>query len=125
PTTLPWALEVSAEKTRAAGYAVGTTFHPTFLYESLACLYIAWSLVRIERKYSPPGARIFLSYVFLYSFARFFIEGLRIDPAHHVGGLRLNQWVALVVGVSALGTSTVLAWHSRPRAGGSTVIDHE
>ena len=33
---------------------------------------------------------------------RFWVEGLRIDPAHHVGGLRLNQWVALIVGVVAL-----------------------
>jgi prolipoprotein diacylglyceryltransferase len=34
---------------------------------------------------------------------RFFIEGIRIDEAHLVGGLRLNQWVSLVVfGVSAL-----------------------
>jgi prolipoprotein diacylglyceryltransferase len=26
-----------------------------------------------------------------------FIEGLRIDPAHSAGGLRLNQWVSIVV----------------------------
>ena len=39
-------------------------------------------------------------YVVGYSIGRFWIEGLRIDPAHTTGGLRLNQWVALVVGVT-------------------------
>ena len=35
PTDLPWALEVDPETAIEAGYAPGTTFHPTFLYESL------------------------------------------------------------------------------------------
>jgi prolipoprotein diacylglyceryltransferase len=28
---------------------------------------------------------------------RFFVEGLRIDPARSASGLRLNQWVSVVV----------------------------
>jgi prolipoprotein diacylglyceryltransferase len=28
---------------------------------------------------------------------RFFVEGLRIDPAKDAGGLRLNQWTSIVV----------------------------
>ena len=47
-----------------------------------------------------PG-RLFAIYVVGYSIGRFWIEGLRIDPAHTSGGLRLNQWVALVSGVIA------------------------
>jgi hypothetical protein len=47
-----------------------------------------------------PG-RLFCFYTAGYTLFRFFIEGIRIDEAHHVGGLRLNQWVSLVVfGVS-------------------------
>jgi prolipoprotein diacylglyceryltransferase len=46
---------------------------------------------------------LFCFYTAGYTLFRFFIEGIRIDEAHHVGGLRLNQWVSLVVfSVSAL-----------------------
>ena len=40
-----------------------------------------------------------------YGVGRFWIEGMRIDEADHVGGLRFNQWVALsmiVVGTIAM-----------------------
>ena len=37
-------------------------------------------------------------YVVGYAVGRFWVEGLRIDAAHHFGGLRLNQWMALIVG---------------------------
>ena len=43
-----------------------------------------------------PG-RLFCFYTAGYTLFRFFIEGIRIDEAHNVGGLRLNQWVSLVV----------------------------
>ena len=80
-----------AERYRlAAGYAAGTTFHPTFLYESLGCLAIAWLLVRIEKRTEPARGRLFLVYVAMYTAMRFFIEGLRIDPARHAGSLRLK-----------------------------------
>lgn len=125
PTTLPWALSVSDRTARAAGYPAGTTFHPTFLYESLACVFIAWVLVRAEKGRGNRRGRTFLLYVAGYSLFRFFIEGIRIDPAHHVGGMRLNQWVALAV----LGTAVTALLVSRRRAGPgrppSTVNDHE
>ena len=43
-----------------------------------------------------PGT-IFAAYLVGYGFVRFWVEGLRVDPAHEFGGLRLNQWVFLVV----------------------------
>ena len=36
-------------------------------------------------------------YVAGYTFARFFIERLRVDPAYKLAGLRVNEWVAAVV----------------------------
>ena len=33
-------------------------------------------------------------YLALYSLGRFFVEGLRVDPAHEIGPFRLNQVVA-------------------------------
>ena len=125
PTDLPWALEVSARKAIDAGYAAGTTFHPTFLYESLGCLAIAGLLVLVERRFRPRGGRVFLVYVAMYTFMRFFIEGLRVDPARSAGGLRLNQWVAIAVFTAAV-TALLAGRRGSGTAGeGSTVSDHE
>jgi prolipoprotein diacylglyceryltransferase len=43
------------------------------------------------------GGAIFSLYVAGYSAGRFFIEGLRIDQAHSLGALRLNQYVSLLL----------------------------
>ena len=48
-----------------------------------------------------PG-RLFFVYVAGYCAMQFFIEGLRIDPAKAADGLRLNQWVSLVLLAAAL-----------------------
>lgn len=125
PTDLPWALSVSAGTAADAGYPAGTTFHPTFLYESLGCLLIAWMLVRIEKKRDPARGRLFAHYVVLYTAMRFFIEGLRVDPARGTGGLRLNQWVSLAV-LSVAGLFLLAdRRRSRGATGGSTVSVHE
>lgn len=96
-TTMPWGLEISADKTVSAGYPVGTIFHPTFLYESIVCILICVGLIALDRLVPMRPGRLFFVYTASYTAFRFFIEGIRIDPAHHVGGLRLNQWVSLVV----------------------------
>ena len=97
PVNLPWALEVSDNTAIKAGYLPGTTFHPTFLYESLGCLAICGALILIDRRFRLRPGMLFAVYVAMYTFMRFFIEGLRIDDAHHAGGLRLNQWTSIVV----------------------------
>ena len=102
PTTLPWGLEVSNFHTKEAGYPVGTLFHPTFLYESLWCLALAIFLLLIDKKVRRPGY-LFVYYTAGYTLFRFFNEGLRIDPANSAGGLRLNQWVSLVVFAVSVG----------------------
>ncbi|HQZ34717.1 MAG TPA: prolipoprotein diacylglyceryl transferase, partial [Ilumatobacteraceae bacterium] len=90
-TGLPWALEIDNPR----GYPPGTTFHPTFLYESLWNLALCGVLLWIQRRYRLAAGRLLGVYLIGYGTGRFWIEGLRIDPANSAGGLRLNQWVAL------------------------------
>lgn len=94
PLDTPWALEIP-EYARPIEYQSFLTFHPTFLYESLWCLALAVALIVLGNRIQPGG--IFILYVATYSLGRFFIEGLRIDPAQSLGGLRLNQYVSLVI----------------------------
>ena len=98
PTDLPWALEIDPEN-RPDGYARFDTFHPTFLYESLWLLLTAAAVVWVERRWPDrlrPG-RLFALYVAIYTFGRFWFEGIRIDEASELWGLRVNEWVSAVV----------------------------
>ena len=97
PTNLPWGLEIDPAN-RPAKYLNDATFHPTFLYESIWNLIVMAILLRVARDWRryPPGYVLAL-YLALYSLGRFFVEGLRVDPAHEIGPFRLNQVVAAAV----------------------------
>lgn len=97
PTTLPWALRID----KPDPYPAGTTFHPTFLYESLWNLALCALLLWIDRRFKLRPGRLLAVYVLGYGIGRFWVEGLRIDVAKSAGGLRLNQWMAIVIAVSA------------------------
>jgi prolipoprotein diacylglyceryl transferase len=101
PTSLPWGLEIDSAH-RPAGYAQYATFHPTFLYEIVWNLLLAAFLVWLGRRGTvrPPG--LFALYVAGYSAFRIFEELLRVDPAHHILGLRLNFFVASLLCVGGL-----------------------
>ncbi len=94
PTTLPWALRIDDDHLPAA-YESGTTFHPTFLYESMWTLGLSLWLVRLSGSSRFAGSRLFALYVSGYGLGRLWIVGLRIDDASVIGGLRWNQWVAI------------------------------
>ena len=125
PTSLPWGLEVSDAIATKAGYAAGTLFHPTFLYESLGCLALAFVLIRWESRIATRPGRLLGWYAMGYTAMRFFIEGLRIDPAHQSGGLRLNQWVSIVVFATAAIFLLIDARRSQNALEPSTVREHE
>jgi prolipoprotein diacylglyceryl transferase len=101
PTTLPWALEIDPAH-RPDGYGAYTTFHPTFLYEIVWNLTLAAALVWLgrHRRIRPGG--LFALYVAGYSLFRIFEELLRIDPAHHIIGLRLNFFIAILLSLAGL-----------------------
>jgi prolipoprotein diacylglyceryl transferase len=110
PSNLPWAIQIDVAH-RPAGYLQYATFHPTFLYELIWDLALAGGLILLGRRRTirPPG--VFALYVAGYSAFRIFEETLRVDPAHHILGLRLNLYVAAVL------TVVGLAWFVRTQRG--------
>ncbi|QXM05803.1 prolipoprotein diacylglyceryl transferase [Crassaminicella indica] len=84
PTDLPWAIVVD-----------GVKVHPTFLYESIWNFMVFLFLLWYDKKKKFDG-ELFLIYAVLYSTARFFIEGLRIDSLM-LGTFRVAQLVSISV----------------------------
>ena len=101
PTSLPWGLEIDPAH-RPPRYASSATFHPTFLYESLWNLVVVGIVLAVEKRVRLGKGRLFAVYVAAYTFGRFWIELLRIDPAHKILGLRVNEWTSVVVFVVAM-----------------------
>lgn len=106
PTDLPWALKIDADP--AIGRLAGT-YHPTFLYESLWCLLIAGLVIWADRRFTLGHGRAFALYVAAYTVGRFWFEYLRVDDAHHLWGLRLNDWTSMVVFVAAVAYMVISA----------------
>ncbi|MFI6609131.1 prolipoprotein diacylglyceryl transferase [Streptomyces poriferorum] len=96
-TDVPWALKISEGPNRVAG-----TYHPTFLYESLWCIGVALLVIWADRRFKLGHGRAFALYVAAYCAGRAWIEYMRVDEAHHILGLRLNVWTALIVFVLAV-----------------------
>jgi prolipoprotein diacylglyceryl transferase len=111
PTTLPWGLEISPAH-RPIGYLQYATFQPTFLYELIWNLLLAGALVWLGRRRTIRAPGLFALYVAGYSFARMGEELMRIDPAHHVFGLRVNFYVASILCAAGI------AWFIRIQRGG-------
>ncbi|MFI9077919.1 prolipoprotein diacylglyceryl transferase [Streptomyces sioyaensis] len=99
PTDVPWALKISSDP--AIG-RIGGTYHPTFLYECLWCLGVAALVIWADKRFRLGHGRAFALYVAAYCAGRAWIEYMRVDEAHHILGLRLNVWTALIVGALAI-----------------------
>jgi prolipoprotein diacylglyceryl transferase len=114
PTNLPWGLEIDPQH-RPAQYLDRATFHPVFLYEIIWNLALAAVLVRLTGRVRAPG--LFALYVAGYSAFRIFAELIRVDPAKHIFGLRLNLFVAVALCVAGL------VWFWRTQRGVSAPIE--
>ena len=109
PTDLPWALKI----TSSTDGRVPGTYHPTFLYESLWCIGVGFLVIWADRRFKLGHGRAFALYVAAYCVGRFWIEYLRVDDAHHILGLRLNNWTAVLVFLLAV-LYMVLSARKRP-----------
>ncbi len=114
PSTWPWAVEIDRVH-RPAEYANFSTFQPTFLYESLWCIALGFALIAIDRKFTLARGQLFALYAAGYTAFRFFMEELRVDPAHTIGPLRINAWVSIVVFVFSVTAFFVLGRRARSR----------
>ena len=112
PITLPWGLEID-DQHLPAGYPSGTLFHPTFLYEVLWNLALCGVLLVVDKRMRLRPGRLMAVYVAGYSIGRFWIEGLRIDPANSGGGWRLNQWVSAAALLLSVGYLVIDAMRHR------------
>jgi prolipoprotein diacylglyceryl transferase len=108
PTTLPWGLEIDRFHRPEATPEIAT-YQPTFLYESLWCLGVALVVIWADRRFRLGHGRAFAVYAAAYTVGRAWIEYLRVDDAHHILGLRLNDWTSLVVFLGAVGYLVVSA----------------
>ncbi len=112
PTDLPWGLQIDASH-RPDGFEQFETFHPTFLYESLWCLFLCGALIFIGKRWGHrlrPGS-LFWMYVAGYTFVRFFIERVRIDEASLIWGLRVNEWVSGGLFLISVGILVAMNFH--------------
>ncbi|MEU4873594.1 prolipoprotein diacylglyceryl transferase [Streptomyces sp. NPDC021608] len=115
-TDLPWALHItSSADGRVPGY-----YHPTFLYESLWCIGVALLVIWADRRFKLGHGRAFALYVAAYCVGRAWIEYMRVDDAHHILGLRLNDWTALIVFLLAV---TYIVVSAKKRPGREAVVE--
>lgn len=73
----------------------------TFFYESL-WNFIVFVFLMYYRKRRKETGEVFLFYLILYSFGRFFIEGLRTDSLY-IGTTRVSQLLSAVLFVVGIG----------------------
>lgn len=100
PSKLPWALKIDPANRPFDHFNVAT-YHPTFLYELLWDVAGVAVLLLVGRRFRIRPPALFALYVAWYTFGRFFEELLRIDPSHHIAGLRLNAWVSIFCFIAA------------------------
>ena len=118
PTTLPWGVTFTSEYAREiVGVPLGSTLHPTQLYEAFVEVIIFGVLLYLFKKKSFDG-QIFWSYVALYSSARFVIEFFRGDlqrGMHFGGSVSTSQVIAVLLVV--LAGAALVALRRKPRPG--------
>jgi len=102
PSTLPWAVRIDLAH-RPVGLEHYTSFQPTFLYESLWNLAVVGVVLLVERRNLLRPGRLFAVYIAGYALGRFFVERLRIDFAHTIAGLRVNEWISVLAFIIAIG----------------------
>lgn len=101
PTTGWIGVQFTQRAHELTGVPIDVHLHPTQLYESAAMFVITLTLLYIHSKKRFRG-QVILSYVVLYSMARFIIEIFRDDPRGALFGLSTSQLISVIIGPIAL-----------------------
>ena len=112
PTDLPWGIMVD-----------GVKVHPTFLYESIWCIFIFFFLLRLSKK-RRFGGQIALLYGMLYSFERFFVEALRTDSLM-IGPFKQAQVLSACVFAICLALYILLGRSGKSSPDDDKLLDEE
>jgi len=73
-----------------------------------------------DRRFKLGHGRAFALYVAAYCVGRAWIEYMRVDDAHHILGLRLNDWTAGIVFLLAV---TYIVVSAKKRPGREEVVE--
>lgn len=116
PTDVPWALRVEpVPASTAQAFPGASTFHPTFLYESVWNALLVVVLLTIDRKgWLRRRGSLLWCYLIGYGIGRGWIESLRVDTVERYLGLSRNNWIA--IGVVVAGVAGLAWWERRPSA---------
>lgn len=111
PTDVPWAVTIDPGK-RPAGYEAFSTFHPTFLYESIAnaliCAVLVWFVLKGPAKSWFRNGQAAGFYLIAYGIARFIIESMRTDSLY-IGPWPAAYWLSFaLIGIGAI----IVTWRS-------------
>jgi len=100
-TDLPWAVKIDPQHRPIDSPGIAT-YQPTFLYECLWDIGVGVLVLWADKRFRLGHGRVLALYVAAYTAGRFWVEWLRIDDAHHILGLRLNDWTSIVVFTAAV-----------------------
>lgn len=103
PTNLSWGIPIDLVN-RPLNYISNEFFQPTFLYESLGCLFIFFVLMILNyffiKKNNLNNSVYILSsaiYMLSYSLLRFVLEFIRIDESPVIFYMRWPQFISLII----------------------------
>ncbi|HEY3734008.1 MAG TPA: prolipoprotein diacylglyceryl transferase family protein [Streptosporangiaceae bacterium] len=102
PSSLPWAVQI-APAHRVSGYESFVNFQPAFLYDSLWDVAAGLLLIGAAHRFLLTGDRVFALYVAACAAGMFVMQAIRIDYAHRIAGLRVNEWIAILAFAGAAG----------------------
>ena len=102
PTQIPWGIYIEPAN-RLIGYEHFSYFHPLFFYEMiLMLLFAGWVWLNHYKQlvsgFSIGSGKLFILYVFYYSFIRFCLDFIRLDKTHFFNtNLGFNQVFLLLL----------------------------
>lgn len=106
-TTVPWAIPIY-DLAGEIQYV-----HPTFLYESIWDLMLFFFILYYEDHREKKCGQAACMYFMIYSFGRFFIEGLRTDSLMFFG-LKTAQILSIILFVVSFILYFILAKYGKP-----------